>query len=160
MDYKCRERVLLRVLVGIGIAASWVADPNIAESKQVTQRPGTAQAVERITVEELKAKFARNEPVTVIDVRASQQFADSDQKIKGALRFKVRRLRSRIKFAPLKDLPRNSEIVTYCACSGDESAVSAARILIDNGFTRVRALKGGWNEWLKAGGPTEGRRKS
>jgi rhodanese-related sulfurtransferase len=29
-----------------------------------------------------------------------------------------------------------------------------AQKLIDMGFTKVYALKGGWNEWLKAGYPT------
>jgi rhodanese-related sulfurtransferase len=27
--------------------------------------------------------------------------------------------------------------------------------MIDMGFTKVYALKGGWNEWLKANYPTE-----
>jgi rhodanese-related sulfurtransferase len=30
-----------------------------------------------------------------------------------------------------------------------------ARILIEKGFTKVYALKGGWNAWEKAGYPTE-----
>jgi rhodanese-related sulfurtransferase len=30
-----------------------------------------------------------------------------------------------------------------------------AQRLMDMGFTKVHALKGGWNEWLKANYPTE-----
>lgn len=37
-----------------------------------------------ITPEELKTKIARSERVTIIDVRASGLFAESDEKIRGA----------------------------------------------------------------------------
>jgi rhodanese-related sulfurtransferase len=30
-----------------------------------------------------------------------------------------------------------------------------AQELLDNGFTKVYALKGGWNEWVRANFPTE-----
>jgi rhodanese-related sulfurtransferase len=30
-----------------------------------------------------------------------------------------------------------------------------AQKLMDKGFTKAYALKGGWNEWLKANYPTE-----
>jgi rhodanese-related sulfurtransferase len=28
-------------------------------------------------------------------------------------------------------------------------------VLLENGYKRVRALKGGWNAWLQAAGKTE-----
>ena len=119
-----------------------------------------APEIPLITAEELKAKLARNEAVAIIDVRATTSFADSDTKIKGAVHVKLRRLKYRLGFPPLKDVPRDREIVTYCACPKDESALSAARILMDSGFTRVRALKGGWQEWLKVSGQVERRAKT
>jgi 3-mercaptopyruvate sulfurtransferase SseA len=30
-----------------------------------------------------------------------------------------------------------------------------AQILLQNGFARVRALKGGWNAWVNSGGDVE-----
>ena len=117
-------------------------------------------AVAMISAEELKAKLARNEPVTIIDVRSSEGFASSTTTVKGSIHFKLRKIKSRLRFAPLKDLPRDSEIVTYCACPNDESSVAAAQMLKDSGFTRVRVLQGGWNEWLKAKGPVQPRMKS
>lgn len=124
----------------------------------------TAQAqqstpVNTITVEELKAKMARNEPVTIIDVRSSEGFANSSTTVKGSIHFKLRRLKSRLRFAPLKDLPRDTEIVTYCACPNDEASISAAQILQTAGFTRVRVLQGGWHGWVKANGPVQPRTK-
>jgi len=59
--------------------------------------------------------------------------------------------------SPLKDAPRDREIVTYCACPRDEASIRAAQILLDAGFTRVYVLQGGWQMWLKANGQTEPR---
>lgn len=108
-----------------------------------------------ITVEELKARINNNEPVAIIDVRGSEGYAASKTTIKGALHFKLRRLKSRFKFSPLKDIPKDREVVTYCACPKDESAISAARIFQETGFTRVRVLQGGWTEWVKNNGPVQ-----
>ena len=115
-------------------------------------------AVELITVEELKSKVAANEPLLIIDVRSSESYANSRAKIKGALHFNVRKLKYRLGFPPLKDVPKDREVVTYCACPSEESAISAAQVLLENGFKRVRALKGGWTGWQKATGPVEPRR--
>ena len=117
-------------------------------------------AVETITAEELKAKLEGNQPVTIIDVRSPQGYAASTTTIKGAIHFKARKIQSRLKYAPLKDLPKDREIVTYCACPNDESSITAAQVLKANGFTRVRVLQGGWNEWLRAKGPVEPRVKT
>ena len=117
-------------------------------------------AVETITAEQLKEKLAGNQPVTIIDVRSPQGYAASTTTIKGAIHFKARKIQSRLKYAPLKDLPKDREIVTYCACPNDESSISAAQVLQASGFTRVRVLQGGWNEWLRAKGPVEPRMKT
>ncbi|MCU1265137.1 MAG: hypothetical protein JWM21_1455 [Acidobacteria bacterium] len=115
----------------------------------------TPSAIEFMSAEELKTKVNRNQPITIIDVRGSESFANSDRKIKGATHVMLRRLRYRLGFAPLKSVARDSEVVTYCACPNDELSIQAAQVLIDSGFTRVRALKGGWREWLKLKGPVE-----
>ncbi len=114
-----------------------------------------ASEVAFMTAEELKAKVTKSQPVTILDVRASEAFADSNRKIKGAVHVKLRRLRYRLGFAPLKSVNRDSEVVTYCACPNDELSIQAAQVLMDSGFKRVRALKGGWREWLRLKGPVE-----
>jgi rhodanese-related sulfurtransferase len=116
--------------------------------------------VSMITAEELKTKMANNEQVVVIDVRSSEGFASSASTVKGSIHFKLRKLKSRLNFAPLRDLPRNREIVTYCACPKDQSSIAAAQILQAAGFTRVRVLQGGWHEWLRVSGPVQPRAKS
>lgn len=65
--------------------------------------------VERISVDELKAKIAKNEPLTIIDDRSEGSFESSETQIKGSIRMTVDQIQSR-----LKEIPRDREIVTYC----------------------------------------------
>jgi rhodanese-related sulfurtransferase len=138
--------VLVAVLAALPLSAAGVND--------VSNKPS---GVDLISVEELKAKFITNEPLIIIDVRGSESYANSDSKIKGAIHINVRRLKFRLGFAPLKDAPKDRTVVTYCACPSEEASIKAAQILLESGFKRVRALKGGWQEWQKAAGPTEPR---
>jgi len=138
----------------VGVEAAGVQDPAQAKADQ-TKPPEP----EWITVEELKSKLAKNEAVTIVDLRAGDAFVKSVDKIKGAIHMKARRLRYRLGFAPFKELPRDREIVTYCACSSDEISVRAVQVFREAGFKRVRVLKGGWQAWLKAGGPVESKPK-
>ena len=137
--------ILALVVIGLtAIAAQAQADP----------------PVQMISAEELKTKVAANQPITLIDVRSSQGYANSSNTMKGAIHFKLRKLKSRLAFPPLKDIPKDREIVTYCACPNDEASIEAAQILQASGFKRVSVLKGGWLGWLKANGPVEPRTKT
>ena len=143
----------LSIVIGAALAVvggAGVQDPAQAKPDQ-TKPP----EVEWITVEVLKAKLAKNEAVTIVDLRAVDSFEQSDNTIKGAIHMKARRLRYRLSFTPFKELPRDREIVTYCACPSDEIAIRAFQVFREAGFKRVRVLKGGWQAWLKAGGPLE-----
>jgi rhodanese-related sulfurtransferase len=137
--------IFLLFVIGLGVVS--------AEAQQ-------APSVNMITAEELKAKLANNEPVTIVDVRSAEGFANSGTTVKGSIHFKLRKLKYRLQYPPFKNLPRNSEIVTYCACSKDQSSITAAQILQESGFTRVRVLQGGWSEWLRVGGPVQPRAKN
>lgn len=134
-------------LVGMGAVVAF-AQPLV--------NPQTSQ-VQFVTADELKAMLAKNKPVTIIDVRATSDLGQS--KIKGAIHVKLRRLQARLALPPLNNIPRNSEVVTYCACPNDEASVRAAQILMDAGFKGVRALKGGWVAWKKTDGQVELRPK-
>src|SRR3569832_1029911 len=113
--------------------------------------------VEMISADELKAKVQSNSPVTIIDVRSSEGYAAATTTVKGAIHFKLRKLKYRLAYPPLKNVPKDQEIVTYCACPKDEASIVAAQILQAAGFKRVKVLQGGWNEWLRVNGPVEPR---
>lgn len=112
-----------------------------------------------LSADQLRAKLARNEPVTIIDVRDSQSYLNNN-KIKGSIHVKLRRLSYRLTMPPLKNTPRDREIVTYCACQQDEASIRAAQIITAAGFKRVYVLQGGWRMWLKVNGQTEPRPKA
>lgn len=114
-------------------------------------------AVKLMTVEELKTKVSANEPVVILDVRNPESYASSDAKIKGAIHVSVRKLKYRLGFPPLKEVPKDRQVVTYCSCPSDEASIKAAQLLMESGFTNVRVLKGGWLEWQRASGPIEAR---
>jgi rhodanese-related sulfurtransferase len=141
------------LILCLGLASANV----VATLARTVDNPQTPPQVQFVTAEELKGKLARNEPVTVIDVRSSSDFAESDNKIKGAIHVKVRKLQARLALPPLKNVPRDSEVVTYCACPSDEASIRAAQELMNAGFKRVRALKGGWVAWKKTNGQVESR---
>jgi len=135
-----------------------MADPGTGKSVGLPQpnlEPQTSSQIEFITAEELKAHIAKNQPVTIIDVRSTGGLGNDERKIKGAIHVKLRRLKSRLGFSPLKDAPRDREVVTYCACPSDEASIRAAQVLLQAGFKRVRVLKGGWVVWQKANGQME-----
>ena len=132
----------------------------VAGLTAIAARAQTDPAVQMISAEELKTKLTANQPVTLIDVRSTEGYANSNTTMKGSIHFKLRKLKSRLAFPPLKDLPKDREIVTYCACPNDESSIAAAQILQASGFKRVRVLQGGWQGWLKANGPVEPRAKT
>lgn len=65
-----------------------------------------AQQSDRISVEELKTLLADKKPVVVLDVRDG----DVESKIKGAAHIPLDQVEARA-----GELPRTSEIITYCA---------------------------------------------
>ena len=136
----------------IFMACIAMVNPGTGRSANLARAKGYPQEsskIEFVTAEELKAQIDRNQPLTIIDVRANYGSGNDERKITGAIHVKMRRLKSRLHFAPLKDAPRDRVVVTYCACPSDEAAIRAAELLMGEGFTRVRVLKGGWVAWEK-----------
>jgi rhodanese-related sulfurtransferase len=149
----------MRFKMWIGIlAAVLAACETMAFAYQKVDEPGIKPQskqeqlvqIEFITPEELETKIAKNEPVAIVDLRSQSSYEQSDKKIKGSIFTRVRKVASR-----LREIPRDREVITYCACPADEAAILAARELLNSGFKRVRVLKGGWNAWLQAGGQVQ-----
>lgn len=81
-----------------------------------------------------------------VDVRSTAQFQLGH--IKGALGIPGSQLVKR--FA---EVPARKTVITYCACSAEQSSGRAAADLAAHGVKNVYALKGGWNEWKANGYP-------
>ena len=148
---KWGARAGLVCLMWLAVAVAGVC--NVAATAEVSRQ--NISQIGFISAQELKAKLANNEPVTIVDVRSASSLANGGNKIKGAVYVKLRRLKSRLSFPPLRDVPRTREVVTYCACPNDEASVKAAQTLAEAGFKHVRVLKGGWVDWKRANGQVE-----
>ena len=102
------------------------------------------RAVPRLTIDELKALIARRS-VVIIDVRRPDEFAQG--RIPGAININF----TDVMGAAGRFAGEKRTIVAYCACSNEMTAARAAVDLAARGVPGVKALKGGWNEWLEHG---------
>jgi membrane protein DedA with SNARE-associated domain/rhodanese-related sulfurtransferase len=100
----------------------------------------------RISVEELALALRSEQPPLVLDARAAGSRELDRRTIPGALAFDPLALDSL-----LAEVPRERELVLYCNCPNEVSAAKAARLLLAQGFRRVRPLLGGLEAWAAAG---------
>ncbi|MDQ3283004.1 MAG: rhodanese-like domain-containing protein [Acidobacteriota bacterium] len=91
-------------------------------------------------------KLYREGKAVFIDVRSNTQFSYGH--IKGALSIPGSQIVKRF-----NEVPVRKTVITYCACSAEQSSGRAASELIAHGVKNVWALKGGWTDWKAAGGP-------
>jgi membrane protein DedA with SNARE-associated domain/rhodanese-related sulfurtransferase len=100
----------------------------------------------RIGVAELYELLQAGAEPLIVDVRSPTARALEPRWIPGALRVPLDELAKHI-----KDLPRDRDIVLYCACPSEASAARVARVLMNHGFKKVRPLHGGLDAWRAAG---------
>ena len=81
----------------------------VGEASNTATQGSEDADIERITVDELKSKIAKNETLTILDDRSEGSYETSQTQIKGSIRMTVDEIQSRI-----KEIPRDREIVTYC----------------------------------------------
>lgn len=102
-----------------------------------------------VSVDELKQALDADANMVIVDARPPQDYQMDH--ISGAISMPFYDVANRY-----SELPRDTWIVTYCACPRAE-AEEAASVLRDNGFTKVKVLYDGYFEWLSRGYPvTEG----
>ena len=99
----------------------------------------------RMTVDELHALFERRKAPLVVDLRGAAE-RDREGSIPGAIVIGFADVERR-----LAELPRDRDIVFFCNCPNEASAASAAKLLADLGYARVRPLAGGFDAWVAAG---------
>lgn len=92
------RRIFLALLMGVALSSARAAAQSGAQ-------PPPQVPADRVTVEEFKTMLADKKPVLVLDVRH-----EVDRKIKGAMHIPLDQVESRH-----AELPRDREIITYCA---------------------------------------------
>ena len=101
--------------------------------------------VARITVEELRKLMGEAPKPVIVDLRA-QLPGDERRSIPGAFVMDLAEVRD-----GRSGLPLDNDVVFFCDCPNEASAASAAKALMDLGYTRVRPLLGGLDAWIDAG---------
>jgi rhodanese-related sulfurtransferase len=104
--------------------------------------------VPRISIDALKTLMEKG-AVVVIDVRDPSSFEAGH--IPGAINIDYVEMPKRA----ASFVAEKRAIVTYCACTNETTAARAALDLSQAGAADVKALAGGWNEWIKRGEPVE-----
>ncbi len=98
----------------------------------------------RIAVNELRELIRRGEAPIVIDVRSSVAMMQDGRRLPGAIVATLAELPG-----TAQELPRDREVVLYCNCPNEASALRGVRILAELGHHRARALHGGLDAWIE-----------
>ncbi len=118
--------------------------PSSSEGSQAaTEMASTAAAgsVVTLTVKEFAAQSAKG---TILDVRTAGEVAQG--KIEGAL---VIDYYSPNFLDQVSQLPKDQEVFLYCAVGARSE--EAARLLVQQGYTKVYQLQGGIQSWNQEG---------
>jgi membrane protein DedA with SNARE-associated domain/rhodanese-related sulfurtransferase len=104
--------------------------------------------IARITPEELKGKIDAGEDVIIVDLRHALDFEAQPETILGALHMDAAELEE-----AHEAIPRDREIVLFCACPNEVTAARLALLLRSKGITRIRPLAEGYEGWRSRGFP-------
>jgi rhodanese-related sulfurtransferase len=124
------------------------ARPPVQRSPVVVSGAQQAQAGSFPRISQANAyKLFKEGKAVFIDVRSNTQYTTGH--IKGALSIPGSQLLGRF-----NEVTPGKTVITYCACSAEQSSGQAATTLVNHGVKNVWALKGGWNDWKANGYPT------
>jgi len=104
--------------------------------------------LDRITPEELRTMMDHGEQVVVVDLRHPLSIQADPELIPGA-----RWIDPETISAHAGELPRDRDIILYCACPTEATSARAALVLKGQGIHRVRPLVGGLDAWRELGYP-------
>jgi membrane protein DedA with SNARE-associated domain/rhodanese-related sulfurtransferase len=131
---------LLAVLIAAYFAYRWLARRRFLKTLHAS----------RIEVAELQEMIGRGDAPIVLDVRSRTHRKLDGRMIPGAQALDLDDLES-----PLAQISADRNVVVYCACPNDATAVKVAILLKRRGIRHVRPLAGGIDAWTSAGLMTE-----
>jgi membrane protein DedA with SNARE-associated domain/rhodanese-related sulfurtransferase len=101
--------------------------------------------MDRVSVDELKQMLDEHKVQALVDVRSELTQAATGR-IPGALAIDMKKIED-----AFKGVPVDGEVVLYCACPNEATAVKVAQKLRKVGYKRIRPLLGGIDAWIEAG---------
>jgi len=131
-----RAMAILAVLLALYVAYRWWDRHRFTKSLDAG----------RISVGELSRMMDAGEKPIVLDVRSRVHREIDGRRIPGAVHVDLDALE-----ATLAGIPRDRDVVVYCACPNEVTAAKVAMQLRERGIRRVRPLLGGIDAWVSAG---------
>jgi membrane protein DedA with SNARE-associated domain/rhodanese-related sulfurtransferase len=101
--------------------------------------------MDRVSVEELRDLIDKNQVQALVDVRSAITQAATGR-IPGARAVDMKRIAE-----GFEGVPCDGEVILYCACPNEATAVKVAEKLRKIGYKRIRPLQGGIDAWIEAG---------
>jgi membrane protein DedA with SNARE-associated domain/rhodanese-related sulfurtransferase len=101
--------------------------------------------MDRVSVDELKQMLEEKKVQALVDVRSAITQAATGR-IPGALAVDMKKIEDSFKGVPI-----DGEVILYCACPNEATAVKVAQRLKKVGYKRIRPLLGGIDAWIEAG---------
>jgi len=105
--------------------------------------------MDRVTVDELRNLIDEKKVQALVDVRSALTQAATGR-IPGARAIDMKKIDE-----GFKGVPVDGEVILYCACPNEATAVKVAQRLRKVGFKRIRPLLGGIDAWIEAGHEVE-----
>ena len=131
--YSGHALLIVIAVIALYVAWRWFARRRFLKSLRAT----------RIGVAELNDMIRRGEAPIVLDVRSRTHRSLAPRMIPGARAVDLDKIE-----AALPQIPSGRDVVVYCACPNDATAVKVAMLLRSRGIGRVRPLAGGFDAWV------------
>lgn len=103
---------------------------------------------DRLSPEDLRTMIDNNEPVYIVDLRHPLDYLPDPRTLPGAVMMTPDRL-----VETGGQIPRDRDVVLFCTCPNEETAVHMALTIRKMGVLRVRPLLGGFDGWKTKGFP-------
>jgi len=105
--------------------------------------------MDRVSVDELRTLIDEDKVTAIVDVRSPLMQATTGR-IPGARTIDMQKIAE-----SFEGVPADGEVIVYCACPNEATAVKVAQTLRKVGFKRIRPLHGGIDAWIEAGNAVE-----
>ena len=103
---------------------------------------------DRLSPEALHGMLDRGEPLYLVDLRHPLDYLPDPRTLPGAVVMAPDRFTQ-----TMADVPRDRDVVLFCTCPNEETAVRMALAIRKQGVSRARPLLGGFNGWRDRGYP-------
>jgi NhaP-type Na+/H+ or K+/H+ antiporter len=139
-------------LMWMGRGARGAAPTPAPVQPQAASAAGATTDPVLLSAAELSSLLAAGAPVIPLDVRRDDARAESSLQAAGS-----RRVAPQLAVADARrlGLPADAWLAAYCTCPNEETSARVTRDLQRAGFSRARALVGGFDAWRAAGLPLE-----